>query len=183
MTKTRTNTSVDKDEIQKPNQQTNKHSRTNKQSKWNIKKEDRGDHSGDEAVLAVHSWVPGDHSHRDRAEATVHCILVAERDVEEVEDRRRAADAYQADSLLVVRSRVVDVDCRREDSAVAAVADAAAVVVEGEGNVDRLDEEEEEVVASLADSNTYGEELNVSSRSRASVSVGWWLGWVTIDYY
>lgn len=120
-------------------------------------------------MLAVHSWAPGDHSHRDPAEATVHCILVAERDVEEVEDRTRAADAYQADSLLVVRSRVADVDCRREDSAVAAVADAAAVVVvEGEGNVDRLDEE---VVASLADSSTYGEELNGSSRSRASAFV------------
>jgi hypothetical protein len=31
--KIRTNTSVDKDEIQKPNKQTNKHSRTNEQTK------------------------------------------------------------------------------------------------------------------------------------------------------
>ena len=116
------------------NKQTNKHSRTNEQSKSNIKKEDRDDHSEDEdeeVVLAVHSWAPGAHSHRDPVEAAVHCIVAAERDVEEVDDHRSLVDAYRADNLLVVRSKAADVDYRREDSAVVAVAAAAAAVVGG----------------------------------------------------
>lgn len=71
--KIRTNTSVNKDQIQKLNKQGNKHSRTNKQSnkkKELIKMVDNDDHNEneDEEVVVVHSSVVDDHSHKVQME-------------------------------------------------------------------------------------------------------------------
>ena len=136
---------------------------------------DSDDRSEDEVASALaRSSEPDDRTRRVRVEDVVHCIVAAERGVEEVVHRKRVAadvDACQADNFLEDRNRAVHEDYRREDSA---VVDVAAVVE----MVDIVEGVIEEDVANWVDSNTCvvvvvedGNDVPDSHRSTASVSV------------
>ncbi len=134
MKKIRTNTSVNNDEIQKPNKQTFKNKKENKQTQRRelIKMEDNDDHNEDEVV--VHSSVVDDHSHKVLMVVMVHYILAAEKDVEAEEDHMMVAvDECRADNLFVDRNNVEHEDDRMEDIVV-------DVVVQD--NVKQVDEED-----------------------------------------
>ncbi len=84
--------------------------------------EDEDEGEGEDEVVAVHSSVVDDHNHKVQAEALDHCILAVVKDVWAALDHTMVVDAYPADNLVVVHSKVVHVDYHMEDIVVDVVA-------------------------------------------------------------